>query len=341
MLLTGVIVVAIAGLVGFAVTLAVWRSAHRIGVIAEVNERSSHTRPTPSGGGVGIVAGGTVGAAFAGWLVPWPTIPVALLAIATAVLGFLDDRRGLPVAIRLPLQLVLAGAMVALLPLDALSAAIGLPVPAIITAALALVAAVYWINIFNFMDGIDGIAGTEAAFVLAAAAGLAISHGASADAPLFWWLISVVAATLAFLLLNWPPARIFMGDAGSTYLGFMIAFAAFTTIALGWVTIWQWLLLVALFVCDATLTLLRRLSRREQIFKAHRLHAYQHLSRRWGNHLSVTSLTLAVNVVILLTLAWTAGTSPSLAPLIVVATYVALAIVLWLAGAGAPEKATA
>ena len=114
-----------------------------------------------------------------------------------------------------------------------------------------------------------------------------------------------------------------------------------TMIALGWLTIWQWLLLVALFVCDATITLLRRLSRREPIFKAHRLHAYQHLSRRWGSHLRVTSLMLAVNVVILLPLAWTAGTYPALAPLIAIATYALLAIVLWLAGAGSPERAKA
>ena len=130
-----------------------------------------------------------------------------------------------------------------------------------------------------------------------------------------------------------------MGDAGSTYLGFMIAFAAFMTIALGWLTIWQWLLLAALFMCDATLTLLRRLLRREPIFKAHRLHAYQHLSRRWGNHLAVTTLLLALNVVILMPLAWAAGTYPSLAPIIVIMTYAVLTAVLIFAGAGAPEKA--
>jgi len=338
MLLAGVIVTALAGLVGFAVTFAVLRSAHRIGVIAEVNERSSHTRPTPSGGGVGIVAGGTIGAVLAAWAAPWPTIPVALLAIAIAVLGFLDDRRGLPVAIRLPLQLILAGAMVALLPLDALSAAIGLPVPALVTGALALIAAVYWINIFNFMDGIDGLAASEAAFIFAAATFLAITRSAPADSPLLWWLIAVAVATVAFLVLNWPPARIFMGDAGSTYLGFMIAFAAFTTIALGWLTIWQWLILVTLFLTDATLTLLRRLLRREPIFRAHRLHAYQHLSRRWGGHLPVTASALAVNVVVLLPLAWVAG-NIGLAPLIVAATYAILAAVLFVSGAGSPEKA--
>jgi Fuc2NAc and GlcNAc transferase len=337
MLLAGVIVAAIAGLVGFAVTFAVLRSAHRIGVIAEVNERSSHTRPTPSGGGVGIVAGGTIGAALAAWVAPWPTIPFALLAIAIAVLGFLDDRQGLPVAVRLPLQLVTAGAGVALLPLDALAAAIALPLPALLMGALALIAAVYWINIFNFMDGIDGLAASEAAFIFAAAALLAISNGAPADSPMLWWLLAITVATLGFLVLNWPPARIFMGDAGSTYLGFMIAFAAFATIALGWLTIWQWLLLVALFVIDATLTLMRRLLRREPIFRAHRLHAYQHLSRRWG-HPRVTGLVLAVNVIVLLPIAWVAGSYPSNAWMLVAGVYAVLVAALLLSGAGAPEK---
>lgn len=340
MLLAGVIVAAFAGLVSFAVTLAVLRSAHRIGIIAEVNERSSHTRPTPSGGGVGIVSGGTVGAALAAWAAPWPAVPVALLAIAIAVLGFLDDRRGLSVAIRLPLQVIFAGAMVALLPLEALTTSIGLPVPVLVMGALALVAAVYWINIFNFMDGIDGLAGSEAALVLAAAVALALMQGAPADTPLVWWLVAVAVASTAFLVLNWPPARIFMGDAGSTYLGFMIAFAAFTTIALGWVTLWQWLILVALFLADATITLVRRLLRREPIFKAHRLHAYQHLSRRWG-HRTVTSLAVALNIAVLLPLAWAAGTYTAVAPIIVLATYAVLAVVLLLAGAGAREERAA
>ena len=337
MLLIGAIVAAVAGLVGFAVTFAVMRSAHRIGVIAEVNERSSHTRPTPSGGGVGIVAGGTIGAAFAAWFAPWPAALVAILAVAMAIIGFLDDRRGLPVKIRLPVQLLLTGAMVAVLPLDALAAAIAVPAPALITAALALIAAVYWINIFNFMDGIDGIAASEAIFILAAAVLLALSADASLESPTLWWLVAIVAATLTFLLLNWPPARIFMGDAGSTYLGFMIAFAAFTTIAFGWLALWQWLILVALFLTDTTITLIRRLLRREPIFKAHRLHAYQHLSRKWG-HRRVTLTTIAVNVVVLLPLAWLAGQYPNYGVWLAIAVYVALIGVLLAAGAGSRER---
>src|SRR5690606_21374837 len=110
--------------------------------IAEVNSRSSHTRPTPSGGGLGIVAGGTLGAALAVWASPWPLGLVVVLALAMALVGFLDDRTGLPVAVRLPAQLALAGAMLATLPLESLGAAIGLPWPALALALPLLLATV-------------------------------------------------------------------------------------------------------------------------------------------------------------------------------------------------------
>lgn len=335
--IAGLIVTALAAALAFAVTSWVLRVAHRIGTIAEVNSRSSHTRPTPSGGGLGIVAGGTLGAALAVWAAPWPLGLVVALALAMALVGFLDDRTGLPVSVRLPAQLALAGAMLATLPLESLGAAIGLPWPALVLALPLLLATVYWINIFNFMDGIDGIAGSEAVFILLAAALLAAVGGVDPASPLLWWLVAIAAATCAFLALNWPPARIFMGDAGSTYLGFMLAYAGFATIAAGWLTLWQWLILVALFLADATLTLLRRLARREPIFKAHRLHAYQHLSRRWGGHRPVTLLAIGVNVVWLLPLAWAAGAFPANGPWLAALAYLPLIGGLLLAGAGRKE----
>ncbi len=126
-----------------------------------------------------------------------------------------------------------------------------------------------------------------------------------------------------------------MGDAGSTYLGFMIAYAALVTVAGGCVTAWQWLILGGLFLADATLTLARRTLRREAIFSAHRLHAYQHLARRWRSHRRVSTLYLAVNLVLLLPLARWAGLNPVAAPVAALAAYVALGAGLLWAGAGA------
>jgi Fuc2NAc and GlcNAc transferase len=187
------------------------------------------------------------------------------------------------------------------------------------------------------MDGIDGIAAAQAIFMLAAAVWLCLEASVPMN-PTLWWLVALAAATVGFLALNWPPARIFMGDVGSTYLGFMIAWAALGTIGAGWMNLWQWLVLSALFVTDATLTLIRRLLRGEKIFEAHRLHAYQHLSRRWGGHLPVTVLAVAINVVWLLPLAWSAGLRPEFGPTAGLLAYASLAVVLLVAGAGAPER---
>ena len=337
MLAAGLLTSLLAGLAAFAVTYLVLRNATRLGVIADPNERSSHTVPTPSGGGVGIVAGGTLGGLFAAWFFPWPTLVVAVAALAMAAVGFVDDRRHIPAPLRLAAQVILSAAMVATLEFEPLAAATGISLPLVLAAILVL-AAVYWINIFNFMDGIDGIAGAQAAFMFAAAIILLLVSDAGAEVVLVWWLAAIGAAVLGFLLLNWPPARIFMGDAGSTYLGFMLAYAAFASTAAGWLTLWQWLILGALFVADATITLVRRLLRREPLFTAHRLHAYQHLSRRWGNHRPVTLLFVAVNVVWLLPLAWAAGALPGLGPYAALAAYVPLVAWLIWAGAGAPER---
>jgi Fuc2NAc and GlcNAc transferase len=340
MLAAGLFTSLVAGVAAFAVTLLVLRNATRLGVIADPNERSSHAVPTPSGGGIGIVAGGTLGGLFAAWFFPWPTLVVVVAGLAMAAIGFIDDRRHISAPLRLAAQIILAAAMVATLEFEPLAAAIGLSFPLVLAAILVL-AAVYWINIFNFMDGIDGIAGAQAAFMLAAAIILMLVSGAGAGVVLVWWLAALAAAVLGFLLLNWPPARIFMGDAGSTYLGFMLAYAAYASIAAGWLSLWQWLILGALFVADATITLVRRLLRREALFKAHRLHAYQHLSRRWGNHRPVTLLFAAVNVVWLLPLAWAAGTLAGVAPLAVLIAYLPLVAGLIWAGAGAPERRSA
>lgn len=128
-----------------------------------------------------------------------------------------------------------------------------------------------------------------------------------------------------------------MGDAGSTYLGFVIAVLALLTIAWGWLSIWQWAILGAPFVSDATVTLLRRLFAGEKVFEAHRRHAYQVLSRRWKSHLWVTLLFIGIDVFWALPLAFAAGTFESYSPLVTVVAYAPLATLAYLAGAGAPE----
>jgi len=150
-----------------------------------------------------------------------------------------------------------------------------------------------------------------------------------------WVLLGVGAATAGFLLQNWPPARIFMGDAGSTYLGFVIAILALVTIAGGWLTLPQWVILAAAFVTDATVTLIRRLMLGEKVFEAHRRHAYQVLSRRWSSHHRVTLSFIGLNLIWLLPLAYAA---PSWGWLAVGVAYLPLIGLALYLGAGAPER---
>lgn len=339
MSLTGLLVCALSLVAAFALATLVRRNATRLGLVAAPNARSSHVAPTPSGGGIGIVAGGTIGGLFAASHDRPELLAVVALSLLVAVLGLLDDRRPISALVRLPIQLVLVGLMLALVPMDAMLRALGLEAFGLAVLLLLTLAAVYWLNIFNFMDGIDGIAGAQAAFMLVAAVLLAVAT--AGGAPHLWWMAALAAAAIGFLLLNWPPARIFMGDAGSTYLGAMLAYLALVTVAEGWLSAWQWLILGALFLADATLTLLRRLLRGERIFSAHRLHAYQHLSRRWRAHRPVTLLYLGVNLVLLLPLAWWAGLHPATAPVATLAAYLPVVAGLLWAGAGAPERASA
>jgi len=329
--------VAVAAIAAFVAAALVRANAQHLGVIQTPNARSSHTTPTPGGGGVGIVLGGSLvfAAASASGLVPF--LPGLILGVLIAAIGFYDDRHPLPARVRLPAQLALVAVAIWLtVPLDDLQRHTGIPLPAFAVAVIALVGAVYWINLFNFMDGIDGIASSEAIFMLVGAAILsALNDPNFFDGAMFWCMIGIAAAAIGFLALNWPPARIFMGDAGSTYLGFVIAFLALLTIAEGVLSLPQWLILSAAFATDASVTLIRRLLLREKVFEAHRRHAYQVLSRRFGAHRPVTLSFIGLNVIWLLPMAWAATSWGWLAVLV---AYVPLILLALAFGAGAPER---
>lgn len=331
----GLILAAVAALASFLTAWWIMRRARRLGLVQEPNARSSHTTPTPAGGGVGIAVGGTIAGLVSAVLLPYLAVPVIMASLLIAYVGYTDDRQPLPTLWRLIVQIVLMGAVVAVLPLDVLSLLTGLPELAIIV--VLAVAGALWINLFNFMDGIDGLAASEAVFVLVGAALLTLAATpAQLGDPILWWMIGLAAASLGFLLLNWPPARLFMGDAGSTYLGLMIAFFALITITSFWLSLWQWLILAALFLADSLTTLGRRIILRERFWEAHKRHAYQVLQRRFGSHRKVTLLYIAIDVLVLLPLAWVAGHYAEWAPAITVAVLAVLALAALWAGAGAP-----
>lgn len=339
MLLSGLVLTVLSAAVSLAVTFFVMRNAEYLRVMAAPNARSSHTMPTSSGGGVGIVAGGALAGLSTALSTPWPTLLVLVLGLAMAAVGFFDDRKPIPAAYRLAAQLALAGIMAALcIPATQLAAGLGLPLPAVMLILLAIFGTVYWVNVFNFMDGIDGIAASQAAYMLAGAALLAaIAQPMLLDQAFFWWLVATAAAAAAFLGLNWAPAKIFMGDAGSYFLGFIIAFFVLATVALGWLTLWQWLILAALFVADATVTIVRRLQLRERLFEAHRRHAYQRLSRRWKSHRKATGLYIGINLLWLLPMALVAG-DRLFGFFAMLLAYAPVIVLMLQVGAGRPEE---
>ncbi|MDR3476197.1 MAG: glycosyl transferase [Devosia sp.] len=337
--MSGLLMMVGSGLAAAVAILLVLRNARRLGLVQAPNRRSSHTRPTPTGGGIGIVTGASLAAVLVLVNQPWPTTWIVLASLCLAAIGLWDDINPVPPVMRLAGEVVLVAVTLALaFPAAILSIRLGVQLPDSVLLALLTLLIVYWINLFNFMDGIDGMAGSEAVFLLAAPLGLAlIGTTGVVYSPLYWWVLSTALATAVFLGFNWQPARIFMGDAGSLFLGFVIAIFALIEIAGGWISVWEALILPACFVTDATLTLLRRALRGEPLMTAHRLHAYQHLARRFGSHQRVALAMTGVNLVWLLPLATAAHQLPHLGPVFALVGYLPLAGLAFFAGAGRPE----
>lgn len=336
MLLLGLAIIAVAGLAGWVGALLIRHHAARLGLVQAANARSSHTVPTPTGGGLAIAIGSTLSGLAMLLALPLTTATVLLAGLAIAIIGFIDDRKPISARRRLFAQILCFALVVGALPLDGFAYATGLVWSDTALFLTLTLGGVLWINLFNFMDGIDGLAGSEAIFILLAALlVIGLGNPVLAAHPLIWWMAGTAAATSGFLLLNWSPARLFMGDAGSTFLGLMIGFFLIITCATGWISLPQWLLLMAAFLADALATLLRRLIRREPVWQAHRRHAYQRLATRFG-HARVTLGYLGLDILALLPLALLAGAMPALGWPLAGAVLVALMVLAWVLGAGAP-----
>jgi Fuc2NAc and GlcNAc transferase len=340
MLPIGIVLTLATFVVALAATRLVIRHAVRLKLVAIPNHRSSHHTPTPTGGGLAIVLAGTLSALPLLLTAPTLALPVLLAGFGMAAMGYVDDRKALSPRHKLAAQVLLSALALAPVPLDTVAASLGVVAPDLVLFAIALFAVALWVNLYNFMDGIDGLAGSEAVAVLLGATLLALlQQPAAAGTPLLWWMAGVAVASAGFLVFNWAPARIFMGDTGSTWLGLMIAILALATVSVGWLTAWQWLILVALFLADSLATLGRRALRGQPLWRAHREHAYQHLARRWGRHDRVTLLYLAIDVLVLLPLAGAAGLWREAGAAIALATLLVLAAAMLTAGAGSGEQA--
>ena len=236
---------------------------HLAGAILDVpNERSLHARPVPRSGGIGLLAAaGLAWLAFAGYALAY----AIALAGALAAISLLDDVRPLPVAARLIVQAAAAALLLA-----------GLDVKVMVALPVLLISIMWATNLYNFMDGADGLA---AGMTVIGFAGYAVAGALAGEHDITVVSAIVAAAAAGFLVWNFHPARIFLGDCGSVPLGFLAAAVGL----IGWTRdVWPWwfpAVLFAPFIVDATLTLLRRAWRGENIFAAHRGHYYQRLIR--------------------------------------------------------------
>lgn len=251
--------------------------AHRFLPVDRPNERSLHARPIPRFGGLAILVGSALTLALSGGVVPiwlWP-VP------ALASISLLDDFLTLPAVPRFIVQIAVTGVFAAMQSIDPLWL---LPV---------IVAMVWMTNLYNFMDGSDGLAGGMALCGFSAYALLALLAG---DGELAAVSVVLCGAALAFLLRNLHPARVFMGDAGSIPLGFLAAAIGLLGIRRGIWDAWLPLLVFLVFIADATATLLQRLRRGERVWQPHRTHYYQRLVRMGFGHAGTARLYFAVMV---------------------------------------------
>lgn len=240
------------------------------------NERSLHAAPVPRTGGLAIAAGVAVACALV-----WPGLPAILAAAAVlAAVSFADDLLGLRARVRLLLHL---GAALAVLWLD-------LEIRSVLALAVLALALAWTANLYNFMDGSDGLAGGMAVFGFGAYALAAWLSGAVTLAAL---CASIAAASAAFLVFNWHPARLFMGDVGSVPLGLLAGALGLQGWTIGAWPLWFPLLVFAPFMCDATLTLIKRALRRERLWQAHRDHYYQRLVRMGFGHRGAACIEFA------------------------------------------------
>ena len=280
-------------LVSLAATGLILRQLTTRGIVDKPNERSSHATPIPRGGGLAVIV-----VLLVTWVLSLADNITSYqwLIIATIFIGFvswIDDLCGLSPAVRMVSQFIVVGMVFWLMPSSALYFHGFFPfwLDNLITVLLW----VWFINLFNFMDGIDGISAVEAigiglgVFLLMAIGSVQLVHGTLG--------LLIAAVALGFLWWNWQPAKIFLGDVGSVPLGFLLGWLLLEILAS---PVWPAALILPLYyLADATITLLRRALHGEKIWQAHRSHYYQQATQRGLSHAKVASIIGLANVLLI------------------------------------------
>jgi len=264
------------------------------------NERSSHSIPTPRGGGLSIALSVLLVIGFllfVGWIPMEFALALGVGGLIVVIVGWIDDHRHIPALWRA--MAYGASAVLAVYCLGGfnyLRLGSSLLPLGVMGSVLVVVWIIWMTNLYNFMDGTDGIAGSEAICVSLFAGILFWSAGETGLATI---CLAILMSTCGFLYWNWPPARIFMGDVGSCLLGFSFGVLSIIGEKGGTITIAIWFILLAVFIGDATLTLLMRIMKGEKWYQAHKSHAYQRLVQLGMSHKNLALSLLIINVLIL------------------------------------------
>lgn len=296
--------------VSFILTKAYILCARKFGIFDIPSARSLHLAPTARGGGIAVLICFGIVLYHFRMKIPYSQMAALITGVGIAFVGFWDDFWGLHPSIRLIMHLSCAAIAVHFLPtIERLPlAGESLTINFVIGTALAFFTIIWFINLFNFMDGIDGLLAFE---VISACLGMGalILIFSDDNSPLL--LINLAICVGGFVVWNLPKASVFMGDVGSGFLGYVLSVLMLDGISRDEDLVWPWMILLSLFWVDATLTLCRRAFRGETIYQAHRSHAYQHAAILVGGHALVSYGYLAVNIFYLFPLAWLSLKFPS------------------------------
>ncbi|RLZ07466.1 glycosyltransferase family 4 protein [Acinetobacter sp. 2JN-4] len=309
-------------------------------IIDNPNERSSHSTPTPRGGGVAVVVSYLLGLMlliYLGYLSQHIGLTLISAGFTIALLGFLDDHGHINALARLAVHFLVAIGVVVSLggfsEVGLFNDSLQLGWFANIIAVLFLV---WLLNLYNFMDGINGIASIEAITATLSIGGIYLLFASDLSSQALFLL---AACTAGFLLWNFPKARIFMGDACSGFLGLVLGILALIALKQDVALFCAWLICLGIFVVDATFTLIRRVINGHKMYDAHRSHAYQYASRKYNSHTVVTFGVLALNVLWLLPLAYLATQHYIMPEFLILIAYTPLVFLAVYFGAGKTENA--
>ena len=334
-------------LYGLAALAAAWvltaqlrRYALKKNIIDVPNSRSSHKIPTPRGGGVAIVLSActiVIVLTMTGVLT-WATVQAWLLpGLLIAAIGFLDDHGHIAARWRLLGHFAATLGALLLLPAHVVVMVFGWELDLGIAAYLFFSLYLVWmLNLYNFMDGIDGLASIQA---ISVCLGAIVAYLILGYYELVWLPLVLAMAVAGFLFWNFPPARIFMGDAGSGFLGVSLGVLSLQAALTDQRLLWVWLILMGVFIVDATTTLLRRLLRGDKVYEAHRSHAYQHAALCFSSHKAITLAVAAINLCWLFPLSLTVGLLGWDGATVLIAAYAPLIVLAFKWGAGKPDFA--